>query len=233
MRGTWSRRRTAAGGILLVLAVWGFVAYLAAPFVWSELESGRPPRPMLTTTPLGIPGDPINFGLVGRDSEVVAAFHAIGWRPADAVTLRSAVEIGLSVVLDRPYPDAPVSPLVYAGRRQDIAFEKEDGRSAGRRHHARLWRVDAGGAGERPMWLGAVSYDRDAGLSHDTLQITHHIAPDLDAERDALIGGLEAAGLLESSHAIAGIGATQDGRNGGGDRYFTDGKVKVGVLRAP
>ncbi|MFH1793224.1 MAG: LssY C-terminal domain-containing protein [Pseudomonadota bacterium] len=223
--------RRAVAGTALVVAVWAFVAYLAAPFVWSELESGSPPRAMLTTTPLGIPGDPLNFGLVGSEAEIVAAFHAIGWRPADSITLKSAVEIGLSVVLDRPYPDAPVSNLVYEGRRQDLAFEKEDGKSAGRRHHARLWKVETDGADDRPLWLGTVSYDRDAGLSHDTLQITHHIAPDLDAERDALIGGFDTAGLLAGSYPVDGVGPTQDGRNGGGDRYFTDGKARVGVLK--
>jgi len=223
--------RRAVVGTAFVVAVWAFVAYLAAPFVWSEIESGSPPRAMLTTTPLGIPGDPLNFGLVGNEAEVVAAFHAIGWRSADAITLKSAVEIGLSVVFDRPYPDAPVSNLVYEGRRQDLAFEKEDGKSAGRRHHARLWKVETDGADERPLWLGTVSYDRDAGLSHDTLQITHHIAPDLDAERDALIGGFEGAGLLAESYQIDGVGPTQDGRNGGGDRYFTDGKARVGGLK--
>ena len=223
--------RRAIVGTAFVLAVWAFVAYLAAPFVWSEIEKGAPPRAMLTTTPLGIPGDPLNVGLVGSEAEVVAAFHAIGWRPADAITLRSAIEIGLSVVLDRPYPDAPVSTLVYEGRRQDLAFEREDGASAGRRHHARLWKVAADDAHERPLWLGTVSYDRDAGLSHDTLQITHHIAPDLDAERDALMRAFESAGLLVNSSSIDGIGPTQDGRNGGGDRYFTDGKATVGVLR--
>ena len=30
-----------------------------------------------------------------------------------------------------------------------------------------------------------------------------------------------------------GRGATKDGRNGGGDPYFTDGKIMVGVLRQP
>jgi hypothetical protein len=27
-----------------------------------------------------------------------------------------------------------------------------------------------------------------------------------------------------------GVGATQDGRNAGGDRYVTDGMIEVGVL---
>jgi hypothetical protein len=222
--------RSAAGGIAFVVAVWALVAYLAAPFIWSELERGTAPSPMLTTTPLGIPGDPVNLGLVGTEAEIVRAFHAIGWRPADSVTLKSAVEIGLSVLLDRPYTDAPVSNLIYDGRRQDLAFEREDGASASRRHHVRLWKTEQPGEGGRPLWLGTASYDRDAGFSHDTLQITHHIAPDVDAERDLVIGELTMAGLLERSYDMAGRGPTQDGRNGGGDRYFTDGKATVGVL---
>jgi len=222
--------RRAAGGIAFVVAVWALVAYLAAPFIWSELERGTAPLPMLTTTPLGIPGDPVNLGLVGTEAEIVRAFHAIGWRPADSVTLKSAVEIGLSVLLDRPYADAPVSNLIYDGRRQDLALEREDGASASRRHHVRLWKTDQPGEGGRPLWLGTASYDRDAGFSHDTLQITHHIAPDVDAERDLVIGELTMAGLLARSYDMAGRGATQDGRNGGGDRYFTDGKATVGVL---
>ena len=38
------------------------------------------------------------------------------------------------------------------------------------------------------------------------------------------------AGGCRSTYEIAGIGATEDGRNGGGDPYFTDGKALVGVL---
>ena len=52
---------------------------------------------MRTTTPQGIPGDPINVGLVGSHQDVIQAFAAAGWRPADAITLKSSVEIGVSV----------------------------------------------------------------------------------------------------------------------------------------
>ena len=48
---------------------------------------------------------------------------------------------------------------------------------------------------------------------------------------DLVIGDLLRAGQLLSSYEIDGIGATKDGRNGGGDPYFTDGKAIVGVLR--
>ncbi|MGO8656156.1 LssY C-terminal domain-containing protein, partial [Rhizobium ruizarguesonis] len=112
---------------------------------------------------------------------VMKAFAASGWDPADRITLLSSVEIGLSVALDRPDLDAPVSPLFFDGRKQDLAFEKPVGRSADERHHIRLWQTATVGADGQPLWLGSASFDRGVGVSHDTGQITHHIGPDLDA----------------------------------------------------
>ena len=37
--------------------------------------------------------------------------------------------------------------------------------------------------------------------------------------------------MLASHYQAPGIGATAAGRNGGGDPYFTDGMVTIGVLR--
>ena len=89
--------------------------------------------------------------------------------------------------------------------------------------------VDAAG---RPLWIGDATFDRDAGISHLTGEITHHIAPDIDAERDQLMADLAEAGQLAGRYEWPGIGATQDGRNAGGDRYETDGMIAVGVLKA-
>jgi hypothetical protein len=185
---------------------------------------------MVTTTPAGIPGDPINIGLVGAKNEVVAAFSVSGWQPADAITLRTSVEIGLSVVLHDPYPTAPISALLFEGRAQDLAFEKTVGGSADRRHHVRLWlALDAGMEG-RPVWLGTATFDRSVGVSHNTGQITHHISPDVDAERDLIIREFGSAGVLVSTYQVSGVGPTVAERNGGGDRYHTDGQVVIGVI---
>jgi LssY C-terminus len=218
---------------LIVLAgLYGALAYLALPRFWAHYEHqpGLAERPMRTTTPQGIPGDPINVGLVGTRVEVLQALARAGWHPADAITLRSSLEIGLSVALDRPYPDAPVSTLLFEGRRQDLAFEKAAGTSADRRHHVRFWLTLGDGREGRPVWLGSASFDRGVGFSHYTGQITHHIAPDIDAERDLLIADLTAAKMLAATYQVSGIGPTLAGRNGGGDRFYTDGEVTVGVI---
>jgi hypothetical protein len=84
----------------------------------------------------------------------------------------------------------------------------------------------------RPFWLGSASFDRDSGVSHLTGQITHHIAPEVDAQRDQLMASLAAAGRLTGPFRIPGVGPTQNGRNAEGDRYWTDGMIAVGVLAA-
>src|SRR5215211_1833801 len=91
--------------ILALGAAYLVIAYLVVPALWKHFENqpGLSAKPMVTTTPEGIPGDPINIGLVGSRTEVVKAFAAIGWTPADAITLTSSVEIGISVLFDRPY----------------------------------------------------------------------------------------------------------------------------------
>src|SRR6202035_1494574 len=203
--------------------------YLALPAFWThhEHQKGLAALPMLTLTAQGIPGDPINVGLVGDDRDVLCAMQAAGWYPADPVTLRSSIEIVGSVILDRPYRDAPVSPLFYLGRREDLAFEKPDGNSADRRHHVRLWKVLDQGQEKRPVWLGDATFDRSVGVSHYTGAITHHIDADIDAERKLLATDLEAAGLVSAKYQVTGVGLTMTGRNGGGDLYYTDGEVWI------
>ena len=218
--------------LLLAIAVvlaYTALAYLALPALWSHYEHQKrlANLPMVTQTAQGIPGDPINVGLIGDDKDVLCAMQAAGWFPADPVTLKSSIEIAGSVLLDRPYRDAPVSPLFYLDRREDFAFEKPDGRSADHRHHVRFWKVLDQGQEQRPVWLGAVTYDRSVGVSHYTGAITHHIGPDIDAERKLLAADLEAAALVDAKYQVTGIGPTLTGRNGGGDPYYTDGEVWI------
>jgi hypothetical protein len=38
---------------------------------------------------------------------------------------------------------------------------------------------------------------------------------------------LQAAGMVDAKYQVTGIGPTMDGRNGGGDLYYTDGEVWI------
>ncbi len=108
-----SRLRRAAWIALSILAAYGLLAYIVLPALWThhEHQKGLAKLPMVTLTGQGIPGDPINVGLIGEQRDVVCAMHAAGWFPADPITLKSSIEIVGSVLLDRQYKDAPVSNL--------------------------------------------------------------------------------------------------------------------------
>jgi hypothetical protein len=224
-----SRLERALLGLLAVVLAYTAVAYVVLPAFWTHYEhqKGLADLPMVTRTAQGIPGDPINVGLIGDEKEVLCAMNVAGWFPADPVTFRSSIEIAGSVLLDRAYKDAPVSNLFYLGRREDLAFEKPAGNSADRRHHVRFWKVLDQGQEKRPVWLGAVTFDKGVGVSHFTGAITHHIDANIDADRDLLATDLEGAGMVTAKYQVTGVGPTMTGRNGGGDPYYTDGEVWI------
>lgn len=215
-----------AAALLVYLAV----AYLALPTLWKHYEHAPELATVAkrTRTADGIPGDAINVALQGTREAVARAMHEAGWSPADPITFETSAKIVASVLLHRPDPDAPVSPLFYDGRKQDLAFEKLVGGSAKERNHVRFWALDANAP--RPFWLGAATFDRGVGLSHTTGQVTHHIAPNIDAERDTLVADLRGARVVATLFQITGMGPTLDAHNGGGDRFFTDGEIDVCVL---
>jgi len=232
-RRRW-RARSIAAAAGLTLAGYLALAYGVLPLVWTEAERGHHPAlaglPKVTQNADGVPGDPLNVALVGDEAALVAAMLAAGWRPADPITFASSLRIAESVVLHRSDPDAPVSALYVFGRKQDLAFEQDVGGSADQRHHVRWWRTGTEVDG-RPLWIGDAAFDRGAGISHLTGQITHHIAPDIDAERDYLMTSLARAGRLADRYEQSGIGPTEHGRNAGGDPYATDGMIAVGILK--
>jgi hypothetical protein len=217
----------------IVIGLYLLLAYLLLPLTWRHYEHQKDLAglSMVTRTGDGIPGDPINVGLVGSKDDVLCAMNAAGWYPADPITLRSSLAIVGSVLLDRPYREAPVSNLYYQNKREDLAFEKPVSTSADRRHHVRFWKVIEHGEEEgRAVWLGAVTFDRGVGLSHRDAKITHHIAPDIDADRDLLTADLKSAHVVTTIYEVTGIGPTLAGRNGEGDPYSTDGEIEISVL---
>jgi hypothetical protein len=143
---------------------------------------------------------------------------AAGWFLANPITVTSSVRIAADTVLRRPDDDAPVSNLFLFGRKQDLAFEQPITGGPGKRHHVRFWRWNEVYE-DRPAWFGAATFDRNVGLSHTTGQVTHHIAPDVDAERDWLVSELRQAGVAHSVDWKDDFHAELEGKNGGGDPW--------------
>lgn len=231
-RPRWGRRLGLT--IPAVLACYLVGAYVVMPLWWGEYEHRHPGLdevPGITETTVGIPADPVNVAVIGTRADLIRTMLAAKWYPADPLSLKSSVEIAADTVLRRPYDDAPVSSLYLFGRKEDLAFEKPVGNDPRHRNHVRFWQGVKPDADGRPVWLGAATYDRGVGLSHTTGEVTHHIAADVDTERDRLIGDIEATGRVAESSRVAGFHKVRDGKNGGGDPWHTDGDLRVVVLR--
>lgn len=231
-----SLRRRVAMLLALMLGLYFLLAYAILPFAWLRYSRRHPSLddlPGITHTAAGVPGDPLNVGLIGTAADVKRIMSAAKWDLADALGLRSDLKIAADTVLDRSYDDAPVSRLYWDGRQEDLAFEQPVGDNPQHRHHVRFWctkKLDPDG---RPLWLGSATYDQSVGLSHTTGQITHHIAADVDAERDHVFATIEATQELTESYRVPGFHQIREGRNGGGDPWYTDGDLRVGVVAVP
>ena len=122
-----------------------------------------------------------------------------------------------------------MSNLFLFSRKQDLAFEQPVAGGPRHRHHVRFWRWDRLYE-DRTTWIGAATFDERVGFSHTTGQVTHHISPDVDAERDYIAGELEKTGMVQSIEWENGFHSRLDGRNGGGDRWHTDGRLAIVVM---
>lgn len=225
------RRRASHWGwiVLVLLAVYLLIAYILMPQLDRRKEREHPDLQggeHLTRTGTGLPGDPVDIAAVGSEEDLVRALLAAGWKPADALSIKSSVRIAVDTVFDQPDPDAPVSNLYLFGRKEDLAFEKPVGNSPKERHHVRFWKSTEAKDG-RPLWLGSATHDTGVELSRTTGQVTHHISPDIDGERDLLIADLTAGKHVVKTTWIDGYQTVLQGRNGGGDPWHMDGRLPV------
>ncbi len=181
--------------------------------------------PKITQTQSGADGDPINMVFVGRKDQIMHSFLQAGWLLPDPITLQTSEKIAVASLAHRSYPTAPVSNLSVFGRVQDLAFEKPTN-DVQNRGHIRLWKTGRLINGQL-VWVGQASYDRGIELSGTNHLPTHHIAPTVDLERNAVGSDLEKTGLVTEESEGAFTPPILYARNGGGDYYESDGDVLV------
>lgn len=220
-----------------LLVTYVLAAYVILPMAVracvSVLRSNRIPR--VTHAADGLPADPVNVVLIGTQEQLRLAFAAAGWHVADALTLRSAVRMATSFVLNCPYPTAPFSALYLFGRRQDIGFQEDVGDSPRKRHHIRFWAANIdpeAGIGDLAywtrrwridpsrshIWVGAGTTDTGFGLQSMTWQISHRVDRHADAERDHIAAALRTVGLIGDERYI-------EAGEPVGTRFITDGRI--------
>ena len=182
-----------------------------------------PPLPARATDQRGTEGaDPINLIIEGPREDLDSALARAGWLPAKRSTFPAlAAEAGAVLLAERD-SEAPMSHEYYRGRVEDLRFERASP-TARARHHVRLWQVDSTGT----LWAAAATEDVGMLVSAKAHTVTHRIAPDIDAERELLVGELLAGGCAVLEGYVTLPGAVARGRGVAGQAFVTDARTAV------
>jgi len=207
-------------GIIFVL-----LAALMACIRWYPYPFDFSTYPTLTHSKSGAAGDPINVLFVGSKDLILNSFHQAGWLIPDPITTKSSMRIAADSLAHRSYPTAPVSNLYVYGRVQDLAFEKPT-TDVQNRGHIRIWNTGLL-IGGQPVWIGAATYDSGIELTSTTHLPTHHIAPTVDLERNAVGASLATTHLVKEEQYAVLTPPIFFAHNGGGDYYASDGNILV------
>jgi hypothetical protein len=177
-------------------------------------------------------GDPLNLAVVGDVGELLAAMSRAGWSFTHRIDLDTVQRMIGAAISGHAYPVAPVSPLYYRGRPQDMALQRARNTIV-QRNHLRLWLAPFRFEG-RSVWVGQIS--RDIGIKATTKSptlTTHVIDPNVDEAREHLLQSLMVAGAIQQFAFVAGIPSSTPSEpdlNLTGDPYFTDGLRFVAIL---
>ena len=181
------------------------------------------------TTKKGVEADIVNLVFLGSEDEVNAAFRQAGWQTADPHTKRTW-EKNLYALLDNDgYPQQPMTTLLLDQKEEDMNWQKSLN-SYGRRDHLRIWRSSFDGVGDA-VWVASSTHDTSAVLSIKNHGFVHHIAPDIDEERIAVIRDLNFAGCVRSVSYVARASVPTTMQNATGDVMRSDGAVAVVELQ--
>ncbi|MHB1022005.1 MAG: LssY C-terminal domain-containing protein [Acidobacteriaceae bacterium] len=179
----------------------------------------------------GHPGDMVNFALIGTQEQVLQAFANAGYQQTDK-TPQDAVIHGLMDVLQhKTYLDMPMSTLYLFGRPQDYAFARGDAiEVAAIRHHLRVWKTDEIIDG-KPLWVGSSTHDNGFETDQRNGNVTHHIDPDIDQERDFILHSFDAAGNFSSAAYVLPANPFSSGKTATGGSFHSDGRILVMELK--
>lgn len=174
-------------------------------------------------------GDPINLVVVGSRESVLAALSRGGWSFTHAISVKTVERMIGAAISGAAYPVAPVSPLYFFGREQDVAFQRPRNTIV-QRNHLRLWLAPFRHNG-KPVWVGQVSRDVNIKLTTKSPTLTTHVIdPNIDEAREHVLQSLIANQSLARFAFLPSIARTTvdaPAFNLSDDPYFTDGNRLV------
>ncbi|QCB96809.1 phosphatase PAP2 family protein [Arthrobacter sp. PAMC25564] len=183
--------------------------------------------PVYSETLTGARMEPINFIYLGEQPHIEENFIRAGWFKADPSTPGNTLRAILVALRNEQYLTAPVTPSYLNSEPETVAFEKPtDTNTLVQRHHTRLWKTTFTLDGQ-PVWVATASFDKGIGIGTKSGLPTHHIDPNVDAERSFILQSLN----ITTPRFVHVVDA-QLGHNATGDGFFTDGQAAVINLTA-
>jgi hypothetical protein len=174
------------------------------------------------------PSDLTNLVFLGTRAELLQAFAAAGWKPADDRNSASDYKMVRALAENRGYAEAPVSVLLLDGKPPSFVFEKTLN-TIDKRHHLRVWRIEQIWSGQT-IWTAAATHDTGLGFSSRKTLI-HRVDPNIDQEREKVSDDLQFAGCARAPEMVERPRVPRVTQNGTGDRMVTDGRAAVLRLR--
>lgn len=179
----------------------------------------------------GAPGDMVNFGLIGTQSQIEAAFKNAGWVAVDKNTQTAVLHGLLSTLSHQAYVEMPMSTLYLFNRPQDLSFARADPLTvAAERHHLRVWKSPELVNGQ-PLWVGSATHDIGFERDQRNNGTTHKIDPNIDLERKFLVDSFDATGAFSSAAYVTPSDALRTARTATGGSFFSDGRIAVMELK--
>lgn len=170
--------------------------------------------------------DIVNLAFLGSRQQLMNAFRVAGWYRPVPKTFKSFSRFCLDFDRKKRFPKAPISTLLYRGKRPDLMFEKSLD-SVAKRDHVRIW--SAGFFHGREIWLGAATHDIGVKFNFRTFLFTHRVDRHIDAERATIVTDLGFPGCSQPAMFVQRDDSILPS---GKHEAITDGRVAVLTLRS-
>jgi hypothetical protein len=185
--------------------------------------------PWRVTTRKHVDADLLNIVFLGSRDEVESAFRASGWLNADPVSKRTFLKNMYALLNNSGYAQQPMMTFFLNGMPAEMNWQKSLN-SYDRRDHLRIWHWASKGTTDS-VWISSATHDTGAALSMKSRGFIHHIAPDIDDERSAIIRDLTFSGCVKSVNYVSRPEMPAATHNATGDVMHTDGSVAVIALQ--
>ena len=177
-------------------------------------------------------GDPLNLVLIGSAEDVLASMSRAEWSYTNVINVDTVRRMLGAALSGASYPVAPVSPLYFMDRPQDLALQRARSTIL-QRNHLRLWLAPFHFQG-KSVWVGQVSRDINIKATTSSSSLTTHVIdPNVDEAREHVLQSLLVAGAVKRFGFVRGVepaSADNPHTNLSGDPFFTDGLRLVALL---